>query len=38
MGPAVGNLPVENFPTADLNGGTIISGSGTYGYSQYSTP
>ena len=38
MGPAVGPLPVENFPTPDLNGGTYISGSGTYSYSQYSSP
>ena len=35
MGPAVGPLPVENFPTPDLNGGTYINGSGTYSYSQY---
>ncbi|HJQ51332.1 MAG TPA: transglycosylase domain-containing protein, partial [Gaiellaceae bacterium] len=36
MGPAVENLPVENFPTPDLNG-TEINGDGTYsyGYSQY---
>ena len=38
MGPAVGNLPVENFPTPDLNVGSVISGSGTYGYSQYPSP
>jgi penicillin-binding protein 1A len=38
MGPAVGPLPVENFPTPDLNGGTYINGSGTYGYSSYSSP
>ena len=38
MTGAVGSLPVENFPTPNLNGGSIISGSGTYGYSQYSTP
>jgi len=38
MGPAVGNLPVENFPTPDLNGGSLINGSGTYGYSGYSSP
>jgi penicillin-binding protein 1A len=37
MSGAVGSLPVENFPTPSL-GGTIISGSGTYGYSGYSTP
>ncbi|HZT94330.1 MAG TPA: transglycosylase domain-containing protein [Gaiellaceae bacterium] len=35
MAPAVGPLPVENFPTPDLNVGTIISGSGTYESSQY---
>jgi penicillin-binding protein 1A len=35
MGPAVGPLPVENFPTPDLNVGTIISGTGTYESSQY---
>ncbi|MFL5915739.1 MAG: transglycosylase domain-containing protein [Gaiellaceae bacterium] len=36
MGPAVENLPVVPFPTADLNG-TQITGDGTYsyGYSQY---
>jgi penicillin-binding protein 1A len=33
MGPAVGNLPVKGFPTPDLNVGTRISGTGTYGYS-----
>jgi penicillin-binding protein 1A len=38
MSGAVGSLPVENFPTPDLNVGSIISGSGTYGYSGYSTP
>jgi penicillin-binding protein 1A len=40
MGPAVGPLPVENFPTPDLNGGSYISGTGTYGYgsSQYPSP
>ena len=37
MSGAVGSLPVENFPTPSF-GGTIISGSGTYGYSGYSTP
>jgi penicillin-binding protein 1A len=37
MAPAVANLPVENFPTPDLNVGSIISGSGTYGYSGYSS-
>jgi penicillin-binding protein 1A len=39
MGPAVANMPVENFPTATLNG-SIITGTGTYGYSNspyYST-
>jgi len=36
MGPAVANLPVQNFPTPSL-GGHVISGTGTYsyGYSQY---
>ena len=40
MGPAVANLPVKNFPTADLNGGSLINGNGTYSYSQspYSSP
>ena len=39
MSGAVGSLPVENFPEpAYPSGGTIISGSGTYGYSGYSTP
>ena len=38
MTGAVGNLPVKDFPPADLNVGSIISGSGTYSYSQYSTP
>ena len=38
MGPAVGPLPVENFPTPDLNGGTYINGNGLYSYSQYSSP
>jgi penicillin-binding protein 1A len=37
MGPAVANLPVENFPTPILNG-TAINGDGTYSYSQYSSP
>ena len=37
MGPAVANLPVENFPTPTLNG-TEINGDGTYSYSQYSSP
>jgi penicillin-binding protein 1A len=35
MGPAVANLPVKGFPSPDFTG-TSISGSGTYGYSQYS--
>jgi len=34
MGPVVENLPVENFPQPTLNG-TVISGTGTYSYSQY---
>jgi penicillin-binding protein 1A len=38
MGPALEGQPVENFPTADLNGGSIISGSGTYGYSSTYSP
>jgi penicillin-binding protein 1A len=39
MGPAVANLPVKDFPTPDLNGGTLINGTGTYGYpSQFSSP
>jgi penicillin-binding protein 1A len=38
MGPAVASLPVENFPTPDLNGGSVISGSGTYAYSDSSSP
>ena len=39
MGSAVGSLPVKTFPTPDLNGGTLISGTGTYGYSsQFSSP
>jgi penicillin-binding protein 1A len=37
MEPAVAKLPVKAFPTPDLNGGTIISGDGTYSYSQYPT-
>jgi penicillin-binding protein 1A len=37
MGPAVANLPVKDFPTPDLNGGTLINGTGTYSYSQYPT-
>ena len=39
MGPAVANLPVKDFPTSsDPYGGTIISGTGTYSYSQYGSP
>jgi len=40
MAPATANLPVKGFPTADLSGGTLINGSGTYGSSQspYSSP
>jgi penicillin-binding protein 1A len=39
MSAAVSNLPVKDFPTADLNGGSLINGSGTYGYSsQFSSP
>ena len=38
MGPAVGNLPVKGFPTPDLNVGTRISGTGTYGYSSQLSP
>ncbi len=37
MGPAVANLPVLDFPTPSFTG-TAISGSGTYGYSQYNSP
>ncbi len=33
MSSAVGNLPVKQFPAADLNGGTLINGTGTYGSS-----
>lgn len=36
MEPAVSNLPVKDFPTPDLSGGSIISGAGTY--SQYASP
>lgn len=32
MSQAVANLPVKDFPTPDLNVGSVISGSGTYGY------
>jgi penicillin-binding protein 1A len=39
MGPAVANLPVKDFPTSsDPYGGTSISGTGTYSYSQYPSP
>src|SRR5262249_1906376 len=39
MTPAVGNLPGKGFRTPDLNVGTRISGTGTYGYSsQFSSP
>ena len=39
MEPAVANLPVKAFPTPDLNGGHLINGTGTYGYSsQFSSP
>jgi penicillin-binding protein 1A len=37
MGPAVGNLPVLQFPTPTITG-TQINGDGTYSYSQYSSP
>ena len=37
MAGAVGNLPVKQFPTPDYNGGTYITGSGTYSYG-YSSP
>jgi penicillin-binding protein 1A len=37
MEPAVSNLPVKNFPTPDLNGGSLINGDGTYSYSHYSS-
>jgi penicillin-binding protein 1A len=35
MEPAVGPLKVEDFPPANTDVGTLINGSGTYGYSQY---
>jgi penicillin-binding protein 1A len=38
MAPALGNQPAESFPTPDLNGGLVISGSGTYANSSYSSP
>ena len=37
MAGAVGNLPVKQFPTADYNGGTYITGDGTYSYSSSPT-
>jgi penicillin-binding protein 1A len=37
MEGAVGNLPVKGFPTPDLNGGTYITGDGTYSYSSSPT-
>jgi penicillin-binding protein 1A len=36
MSGAVGNLPVKGFPTPDYNGGTYITGDGTY--STYVSP
>ena len=36
MAAAVGNLPVKSFPTPDYNGGTYITGDGTY--STYVSP
>jgi penicillin-binding protein 1A len=36
MSGAVGNLPVKSFPTPDYNGGTYLSGNGTY--STYVSP
>ncbi len=36
MEGAVGNLPVKSFPTPDYNGGTYITGDGTY--STYVSP
>ena len=36
MSGAVGNLPVKDFPTPDYNGGTYITGDGTY--STYVSP
>lgn len=35
MEPAVANLPVKDFPTANPYSGTAINGDGTYSYSQY---
>jgi penicillin-binding protein 1A len=37
MAPAVAGLPVAGFPNASITG-SLISGSGTYGYSSTSTP
>jgi penicillin-binding protein 1A len=37
MGPAVANLPVRGFPSPTITG-TVISGTGTYSSSQYSSP
>ncbi len=37
MEPAVAKLPVKDFPTPDLSGGSLINGDGTYSYSQYPT-
>ena len=37
MDPAVAKLPIKDFPTPDLNGGSLINGDGTYSYSQYPT-
>jgi penicillin-binding protein 1A len=37
MGPAVANLPVVQFPHADLNG-TQINGNGAYSYTQSPNP
>jgi penicillin-binding protein 1A len=34
MNPAVWNLPAKDFPTPDLNGGTLINGNGIFSYSQ----
>jgi penicillin-binding protein 1A len=37
MSSAVANLPVKGFPTPHI-GGSLINGTGTYGYSSYSSP
>jgi hypothetical protein len=37
MAPAVANLPVVQFPHANLNG-TQINGNGTYNYTQTTHP